>query len=188
MSTAGLLLLTVAQDSAVDVAGNGNAVTASAYSLAYVARVSFDLNSGLGTVPTSLTQSASGGSITLPGTTGFARGGFIFGGWATTSSGTVISNTYTPTADITLFAVWQIGISYLGNGNTGGTAPAQDFPTRSGNSASGTISGNTGNLVNVGASDTTGFVFDGWNTAPDGTGTAYAAGASVTISSSLILL
>ena len=187
VSTAGLLLLTVAQDSAVDVAGNGNAVTASAYSLAYVARVSFDLNGGLGTVPTSLTQSASGGSITLPGTTGFARGGFIFGGWATTSSGSVISNTYTPTADITLFAVWQIGISYLGNGNTSGTAPAQDFPTRSGNSASGTISGNTGNLVNAGASDTTGFLFDGWNTAPDGTGTTYAVGASVTITSSLTL-
>jgi uncharacterized repeat protein (TIGR02543 family) len=187
VSTAGLLLLTVAQDSAVDVAGNGNAATASAYSLAYVARVSFDLNGGLGTVPTALTQSTSGGSITLPGTTGFARGGFIFGGWATTSTGTVISNTYTPTADITLFAVWQIGITYLGNGNTGGSAPALEIPTRSGNSASGTISGNTGNLVNAGASDTTGFTFDGWNTAPDASGTAYAVGASVTISSSLTL-
>jgi uncharacterized repeat protein (TIGR02543 family) len=187
VSTAGLLLLTVAQDSAVDVAGNGNAATASAYSLAYVARVSFDLNGGLGTVPIALTQSTSGSSVTLPGTTGFARGGFIFGGWATTSTGTVISNTYTPTADITLFAVWQIGITYLGNGNTGGSAPALEFPTRSGNSASGTISGNTGNLVNAGASDTTGFTFDGWNTAPDGSGTAYAVGASVTISSSLTL-
>jgi uncharacterized repeat protein (TIGR02543 family) len=44
-----------------------------------------------------------------------------------------------------------------------------------------TISGNTGSLVK------TGFTFSGWNTAADGSGTNYAAGATYNGGASLLL-
>ncbi|MDP4178717.1 MAG: leucine-rich repeat protein, partial [Bacillota bacterium] len=56
-------------------------------------------------------------------------------------------------------------VSYNGNGNTGGTAPADGNIYTNGTNA--TILGNTGNLVK------TGYTFAGWNTAADGSGTSY---------------
>lgn len=72
--------------------------------------VTFDLNGGGGTAPTSLRQATAGGSITLPGIgsmTGPA-GKPDFGGWLTSSTGTTaVSSPYTPTADTTLYAKWS---------------------------------------------------------------------------------
>ena len=68
---------------------------------------------------------------------------------------------------------------YDANGATGGTAPATLY--REAGTAL-VVAPNSGALVK------TGYVFDGWNTASDGSGTAYLLGASVTIPVSGITL
>jgi hypothetical protein len=77
-------------------------------------------------------------------------------------------------------AAWSyaIGVTYDGNGNTGGTVPASQLETIG---SSVTLATNTGALVK------TGNTFAGWNTLANGTGTSYAAGASVTFDGSLPL-
>jgi uncharacterized repeat protein (TIGR02543 family) len=71
------------------------------------------------------------------------------------------------------------GITYDGNGATSGTAPVDSNTYTS--SSTVTILGNTGSLAK------TGYTFSGWNTAADGSGTAIAAGATVTISTDVTL-
>ena len=61
-------------------------------------------------------------------------------------------------------------ITYDGNGSTGGTVPANQTGVTGRNFA---VSGNTGTLVR------TGYTFAGWNTAQNGTGTSYSAGATI---------
>ncbi|PXA03035.1 hypothetical protein DDZ13_14045 [Coraliomargarita sinensis] len=66
-------------------------------------------------------------------------------------------------------------VDYDGNGNTGGTAPVDSLSPYSGG-ATVVVLGNSGSLVR------TGYTFNDWNTADDGTGAAYSPGASFTIS------
>lgn len=79
---------------------------------------------------------------------------------------------FTVTENITLRPVFstlsagQFTITYAGNGNTGGAPPA-----------SGTFSSST-TVANGDGLTRTGFTFTGWNTNANGSGTAYAAGAS----------
>jgi uncharacterized repeat protein (TIGR02543 family) len=61
-------------------------------------------------------------------------------------------------------------ITYNGNGNTSGTAPSSHTGVVGTNF---TTSGNTGTLAR------TGYTFGGWNTAADGSGTAYSAAAAI---------
>jgi len=71
--------------------------------------VTFNANSGTGTVPDSQTV-VFGYSITLPGGNGFSRTGYTFGGWNTNASGTGTNYNagvyYYPTANVTLYAKW----------------------------------------------------------------------------------
>ncbi|MFT3701683.1 MAG: T9SS type A sorting domain-containing protein [Agriterribacter sp.] len=99
-------------------------------------------------------------------------------------SGTVSGNplTITPTVNTTLtpnfISTTNYTITYLGNGNTSGTAPAiASYP----NGTSGSIASNTGNLAK------TGFTFNGWNTSDYGAGTSYATGASYTGNTNIAL-
>ncbi len=77
-------------------------------------------------------------------------------------------------------AAWSyaIGVTYDGNGNTGGTVPISQLATLG---SSVTLATNTGTLVK------TGYTFAGWNTLANGTGTSYASGASITFNASLPL-
>jgi hypothetical protein len=71
-------------------------------------------------------------------------------------------------------------MAYNGNGNTGGTAPSDgSTPYTSGDTVS--VVGNTGSLTKTSA------VFNGWNTKANGTGTAYSAGDSFTITAPVML-
>ncbi len=70
-------------------------------------------------------------------------------------------------------------VTYDGNTNTGGTAPTDATVYNSGDTA--TVLGNTGSLVK------TGFAFNGWNTASDGSGTAYVAGNTFAIAANTTL-
>jgi len=120
-------------------------------------------------------------SLTLSGNSGspvLARIGHTFGGWNTASGGGGTSYAagaaYTTNAAATLYAQWTpdtYTVTYNGNGSTGGSLPADQTKTYD---VSLTLQTNSGTLTK--GTDT----FSGWNTAADGSGTSYAAGASYT--------
>jgi len=70
-------------------------------------------------------------------------------------------------------------VTYSGNGNTGGTAPADSMNYS--NSATVTVLGNSGNLVK------TGNTFVGWNSLANGSGTIYAPSTTFSITSNRTL-
>ena len=133
--------------------------------------LTYNVNSGSGTAPTAVTQ-LSFTPFTLSSAYTGSRTGFTFAGWNTLANGSGTS--YSAGAAVnfvnstTLFAQWNSVISYDGNGNTGGTEPADT--TAIGTAANTSLRTNVGTLVK------TGFVFAGWNTAANGSGTSYAAG------------
>jgi uncharacterized repeat protein (TIGR02543 family) len=120
-------------------------------------------------------------SLTLSGNSGspvLARTGHTFGGWNTASGGGGTSYAagaaYTTNAAATLYAQWTpdtYTVTYNGNGSTGGSVPADQTKTYD---VSLTLQTNSGTLTK--GTDN----FSGWNTAADGSGTSYAAGASYT--------
>lgn len=122
-----------------------------------------------GSVPSNQTGN---GSVTLATNSGsLEKDGFIFKGWNTEPGGTgtryLVSSSFTLSEDTTLFAEWAPipAITYDPNGVTSGDVPddvALGDPI--------TVAPNIGNLVRPG------YVWVGWNTEPDGTGTRYEAG------------
>lgn len=89
---------------------------------------------------------------------------------------TITEPNHTGSASDTLVIAYNV--SYNGNGNTLGTAPAAqtkflDTPL--------TLASNSGNLIKSGAT------FAGWNTAADGSGTDYPVGATYTANASVTL-
>ncbi|NLP48935.1 MAG: InlB B-repeat-containing protein, partial [Clostridiales bacterium] len=102
----------------------------------------------------------------------YTRTGYAFMGWATSTNGSVayqdeqsVSNlTATNNGNVTLYAVWvaqQYEVQYLGNGSDGGSM-TNSFHTVG---VSKKLSKN--NYTR------TGYNFNGWNDAADGTGTHY---------------
>jgi len=137
--------------------------------------ITFDGNTNTGgTAPAVITGA---GSKTLRTNTGtLAKTNYTFKGWNTAADGTGthynVGANYNLTADVTLYAEWTLtpAVIYNSNGATGGTKPG-DVPANN----PVTIDPNTGNLVRAG------YRFLGWNTEPDGSGTAYAAGETPTL-------
>lgn len=70
-------------------------------------------------------------------------------------------------------------ITYNGNGNTGGTAPSAQSSLTYNQVVQ--AAANSGTLVK------TSNTFNGWNTKADGTGTAYAVGANITVTGNMVL-
>ncbi|MCL2601495.1 MAG: InlB B-repeat-containing protein [Treponema sp.] len=136
-------------------------------------RVTFDINGGTGSTPSDQTANA-GASISLPGESGFSKPGVAFAGWNTKADGTGDSfnagTQFTPIQDVTLYARWSVvfEVNFNANGGTGTTPPA--LTVRDGMSIQ---------LPSGGALTKSGFNFSGWNTAADGSGTNYSAGASL---------
>lgn len=75
-------------------------------------------------------------------------------------------------------------VNYYGNGNTSGGAPTGQSGLSTGSTH--TVLGNTGGLRKVVGGDT--YIFNGWNTSADGTGTHYDAGDKITIKGSNVTL
>lgn len=71
-------------------------------------------------------------------------------------------------------------VTYNGNGATSGTAPTDSNGYAQG--ATVTVLGNTGNLTR------TGYTFAGWNTAAEGSGTSYTAGATFAMGTANVIL
>lgn len=125
----------------------------------------------------------SGTSVTLTAIPNsgkqFVRWDYVVGGSGTAST----SNPYTVVVnkDITLVPVFQTAaggsysITYAGNDNTAGTAPA------TGNYTASTTIAAAGTLKR------SGYIFNGWNTNLNGSGTAYAAGAAYAAGTNLTL-
>ncbi|MFZ9892069.1 MAG: InlB B-repeat-containing protein, partial [Ilumatobacteraceae bacterium] len=119
-------------------------------------------------------STTSGGSVSSsPGSP--TRAGYSFSGWfAASTGGSAITFPYShgQTSDFTLYAQWSAAmyvVSFDGNGSTGGSVPGNQTKTHG---VILTLSSNTGSLVK------TGYTFGGWNSAANGSGTSYAAGAS----------
>ena len=107
---------------------------------------------------------------------GFARTGYTFNGWSMYKDGSgtrysdkkSVSNlTSTNNATVTLYAQWKYTVSFNGNGATSGSTAALTLAYSK-----------SGNLTANGFART-GYTFNGWNTADNGSGTAYADKASV---------
>ncbi|MFT3701651.1 MAG: InlB B-repeat-containing protein [Agriterribacter sp.] len=126
---------------------------------------------------------ASGTSVTLTAipVSGkqFVRWDYVVGGTGTAST----SNPYTVIVnkDITLVPIFQTAtggsysITYAGNDNTAGTAPS-----------TGNYTGST-TIAAVGTLKRSGYIFNGWNTNLNGSGTPYAAGATYILGTNLTL-
>lgn len=143
--------------------------------------VSFNANGGSG-APGNQTKWYNE-SLTLSPTKP-TRTGYTFKGWATTqaraNAGTVdkaAGAAYTTNSAQTFYAVWQRNtwtVSYNANGH--GTAPASQTKTYGQSLA---LQGGMGTVDN--------HVWKEWNTAADGSGTAYAASASYTANAAATL-
>ena len=134
--------------------------------------ITFDRNGGTGSTPGPQTVRA-GTSIMLPDDSGFSRTGYTFDGWDTNSSGTGTKrnagSSYTPAGNITLYARWICTVTFNINGGIG-TAPASRTASAG---SSITLPGDSG-------FSKSGYIFFGWNTSADGTGTSRDAGSSYT--------
>lgn len=75
-------------------------------------------------------------------------------------------------------------VNYYGNGNTSGSAPTGVNDLQDGDTY--TVLPNTGSLRKVSGSDT--YIFNGWNTSPEGTGTHYDPGQTIVIDGSNVNL
>jgi uncharacterized repeat protein (TIGR02543 family) len=146
--------------------------------------ITYDGNGATGgLVPEPATKQYNVGcTVSGPGT--LVKSGYVFSGWNTAANGTgapvAAGSVYTYNADITLYAQWteQYTITYFGNGSTGGSTPPVQYKLKG---TPVTLAANSGLLVR------SGYVFVGWNTEANGTGTDYAEGATVTAEGSLQL-
>ena len=86
---------------------------------------------------------------------------------------------YVKSVAITCTTGVTFNVTYDGNGNTSGTAPTDANVYTSGETV--TVLGNTGSLVK------TGYTFDGWNTAADGSGTDRAVSSTFNITTNTTL-
>lgn len=135
--------------------------------------VGFNSNGGTGF----MNQQASGVPQALHTCT-FTRDGFVFTGWKTApTSGTSYADgaVYNFAADVSLYAQWasSFTVTFLGNEATGGIMTPQT------SAAPAALQANAFSRV--------GFIFAGWNTAADGSGTDYAAGATYDFEANLTL-
>jgi len=119
--------------------------------------------------------------------TGIVRPGFLFAGWNTRPDGS--GTAYKPgdiipiAGDVALYAQWTpeppnfFGVTYLPNGGTGGFEdngiPAGTLYTVKSDVETGIVR--------------PGFLFAGWNTRPDGSGTAYKPGDVIPIAGDVAL-
>lgn len=143
--------------------------------------ITYSAGSGVTGVTVPSAGSATHGSNYTVSSATPTRSGFKFDGWTSSAGGSVaaggtISNV---TSNITLTAKWiaRYTVSYNGNGHNSGTAPA-------------TVTVDSGGSTTAAANPftKTGSTFTGWNTAANGSGTSYAAGATISNITSNITL
>lgn len=144
--------------------------------------VTYNSNGGIGSIVAD--NKIGDTALTLSSGNGFTRVGYNLTGWNTLADGTGttygIGGSYNGFESVALYAQWAVSyaVTYVGNGNTGGTVP---FPNLKTQGVALVLAGNTGNLTR------SGYTFTGWNTSPDGTGISYPVGVSYTVEAALTL-
>ncbi|WP_281384869.1 InlB B-repeat-containing protein [Cohnella nanjingensis] len=151
-------------------------------------KVAYDGNGSTGgSVPADMRHDYDTTVAVLGNNGSLVKTGYTFAGWNTKAdeSGTSYAeaDTFTIGAeDVTLYAKWTINsyaVVYDGNGSTGGSVPASGSHVYD---TSVVVQGNAGGL------EKTGYTFDGWNTAADGSGTTYAEADAFTIGAADVTL
>jgi uncharacterized repeat protein (TIGR02543 family) len=154
---------------------NNAALTLYAQWTSNTCTVTYHPNGGTGAAPPAQIMT-NNVSPTLHTNT-FARTGYSFVNWVTAINGTGAcyepGSVYTNNGDVVLYAVWTnlYAVTYSASGATGGSVPGVQTKT---NSVTLKLRTNSGTLAK------TGYTYMGWNTASNGTGSSYAAGASYT--------
>jgi uncharacterized repeat protein (TIGR02543 family) len=143
-----------------------------------------------GTVPVDSNIYLANSMVTAKSNTGLiVKIGAVFAGWNTTAdgSGTAYAEGATfsmGSTNTTLYAQWKLQskftLTYHGNTNTAGAAPVDTGKYETGATVS--VKDNTGNMVKVD------YTFVGWNTAADGSGTAYASGVTFAMGTANVTL
>ena len=146
--------------------------------------VTYDKNGASG-APERSTDSftLSSSAIVLPLAGTMAKTGFTFGGWTSTqdNASTKINGGYTPSASITLYALWTAGqytYTYNANGATTGAPSAA--------TGSYTTGGTAITLIGQGSLGKTGYSFNGWSTTQNDATTKVLNSGSLTISAPVI--
>jgi uncharacterized repeat protein (TIGR02543 family) len=138
--------------------------------------VSYDANTGSGTAP-SATDFAPPATATVASQGSLTKSGYVFTGWNTQAGGGgtayAAGATYSTAASATLYAQWAVGKTLTYDANGGQGTPPSAAAVVTGGSL--TVLGNTNSMTKSGST------FGGWNTLANGTGTDYAAGASITM-------
>ncbi len=143
-----------------------------------ICTVKFNSNGGSAVDSQNVTYNNTATAPTPP-----TQNGFVFAGWYSDQALTIQFNFLTPiTSSITLYAKWTpvYTVTYNGNNNTSGAAPADT--NKYTNGATVTVLDNTGSLAR------TGYTFAGWNTNAAGTGTDRTPGGTFAVGSSNVVL
>ena len=147
----------------------------------YQVKLTYDANGGEGTINPAI--GAAGESVNVA-ENGFTRDDYTFTGWNTKADGTGTAYepgaSFTLTEDTVLYAQWsknapaQVNVSYDANGGAGTME---------------SVTGDVGSEIVVQQSGFTRseYTFTGWNTQADGSGTAYKAGDSFTLTENTVL-
>ncbi len=149
--------------------------------------VTYNANSATGGTTPLSQQKTEGFDLTLATNSGnLIRTGYAFVGWNTAANGSgtnyVAGGTYSLDAALTLYVKWTprptYPVNYNANSATGGTAPLSQQKTQG---VDLILATNSGNLRK------NGYVFAGWNTAADGSGTNYSAGGTYSFDTAITL-
>ena len=130
--------------------------------------VAYDANGGSGDPAD---QTCESGSTLTMSTTQPTRTGYTFLGWNTVADGSgsaFAPGAYTACTAKTFYAQWAPSTSVVAYDASGGSGDPADQSCTSGNVTLSTT-----------VPTRTGYTFLGWNTAADGTGTAFAGGSTV---------
>jgi protein involved in polysaccharide export with SLBB domain len=142
--------------------------------------VTFNANGATGGTPPTPQTVYNGISIAIPDQGNLVNTGKNFTGWNTAADGTGTTynagDTLAVSSDVTLYAQWvdpsvqRYTVTYHANGASGSPPSVQTVNE-----------GANITLPGVGSLTNSGKTFNGWNTAANGSGTAYAESASFTV-------
>jgi large repetitive protein len=141
-------------------------VTLTAQWIANVYTVIYDWNGGSGSGTSNDSFTVGTSAITLPVVGNHVKDGFTFSGWSESTSGSLLSGGYTPTADTTLYAIWGSGSYTTTYSANGGTVATSSEAVQNGTS------------LTLPTPTRANFVFEGWYTASTGGTKIGNAGAS----------
>lgn len=162
------------------ISGTSRSVTlkAPAYTSSYTITYNGNGNNSGSTAP----QPATYGAAKTVSSNGYTKSGYTFVKWNTSANGGGTDyypgGSITVYGNVTLYAIWSqitYPVTYNGNGADGGATAAQ------------TKKWGTPLSLSANGFTRTNYTFLYWNTAADGSGTRYNAGASYTTNASLTL-